>query len=172
MKNLRKVLAILLAALLVLPAFTVYAEGDKSAEKNEDKKEFVGKPIIGVFTIGERDYKNNEVNDMMDAVAYMKGEELMLPIRYIAKVIGYDVQWNAKTRTIILSDNDNIIEFYVDSKILRVNKQKIDIEPNFEVRDGRTYVSISNIRDLLELSKNKEILWDEEAKTISLILKK
>ncbi|MFR1324065.1 MAG: copper amine oxidase N-terminal domain-containing protein [Ezakiella massiliensis] len=109
---------------------------------------------------------------MMDAAAYMKGEELMLPIRYIAKVIGYDVQWNAKTRTIILSDNDNIIEFYVDSKILRVNKQKIDIEPNFEVRDGRTYVSISNIRDLLELSKNKEILWDEEAKTISLILKK
>lgn len=172
MKNLRKVLAFLLAALLVLPAFTIYAEGDKSAEKNEDKKEFVGKPIVGVFTIGEMDYKNNEVNDMMDAAAYMKGEDLMLPIRYIAKVIGYDVQWNAKARTIIISDNENIIEFYADSKILRVNKQKIDIEPNFEVRDGRTYVSISNIKDLLELSDNKEILWDQEAKTISLILKK
>lgn len=172
MKNLRKVLAFLLAALLVLPAFTIYAEGDKSAEKNEDKKEFVGKPIVGVFTIGEMDYKNNEVNYRMDAAAYMKGEDLMLPIRYIAKVIGYDVQWNAKARTIIISDNENIIEFYADSKILRVNKQKIDIEPNFEVRGGRTYVSISNIKDLLELSDNKEILWDEEAKTISLILKK
>lgn len=172
MKNLRKVLAFLLAALLVLPVFTIYAEGDKSAEKNEDKKEFVGKPIVGVFTIGEMDYKNNEVNYRMDAAAYMKGEDLMLPIRYIAKVIGYDVQWNAKARTIIISDNENIIEFYADSKILRVNKQKIDIEPNFEVRDGRTYVSISNIKDLLELSDNKEILWDQEAKTISLILKK
>ncbi len=172
MKNLRKVLAFLLAALLVLPAFTIYAEGDKSAEKNEDKKEFVGKPIVGVFTIGEMDYKNNEVNYRMDAAAYMKGENLMLPIRYISKVIGYDVQWNAKARTIIISDNENIIEFYADSKILRVNKQKIDIEPNFEVRDGRTYISISNIKDLLELSDNKEILWDQDAKTISLILKK
>lgn len=172
MKNLRKVLVVLLAALLVLPAFTSYAEDGMSAKKVEEKNDFVEKPIIGVFTIGEMDYVNNEVNDIMDAVAYMKGEEVMLPIRYIAKAIGFDVQWNTKTRTIIISDNENIIEFYVDSKILRVNNQKIDIKPNFEVKGGRSYASISNIRDLLDLSENKEIVWDKEANKVSLILKK
>ncbi|MEQ2401880.1 copper amine oxidase N-terminal domain-containing protein, partial [Peptoniphilus hominis (ex Hitch et al. 2025)] len=52
---------------------------------------------------------------MMDIAPFIEGDRTMLPIRFVAEALGFNVQWDNENRTVILIDKENVVKIPVDT---------------------------------------------------------
>jgi len=68
---------------------------------------------------------------------------MYVPLRTISDKFGYNIKWEAKHRTITISNNKDSIQFQFDSKIILLNNKTtitMDVEPL--IIDDMTFVPI------------------------------
>ncbi|MEQ2401558.1 stalk domain-containing protein, partial [Peptoniphilus hominis (ex Hitch et al. 2025)] len=46
----------------------------------------------------------------MDIAPFIEGDRTMLPIRFVAEALGFNVQWDNENRTVILIDKENVVK--------------------------------------------------------------
>ena len=96
----------------------------------------------------------------MDIAPFIYQSRTMLPIRFVAESLGFMVSWDAKTKTVYLSDKENIIQIPVETNNIIVNGNTFvsDVKPM--IKNNRTMLPVANVARALGLQDGKDILWD------------
>ena len=87
-KSFKRVLTLTLALLMLLTPMNVFA-------KRHQKRDI---PLNGII-----------VNDHIvfsDVAPYIKKNRTFVPIRFIAEELGFDVKWDAKAKTVTMTEGD------------------------------------------------------------------
>ena len=105
----------------------------------------------------------------LDAIPYIKDGRTMLPVRFIAEVLGFKVDWVRETRTVVLKDNETVVEIQVDKNQIKVNGIAYESDVKPEIKNSRTMMPIANIARALGLKDGTDILWDNAAKKVTII---
>ena len=107
----------------------------------------------------------------MDVEAYIKEGRTMLPVRYVAESLGYDVTYIDRNRSAVITDGKDVITIYLDSAKYTVNGVEKTFEVKPEIRNDRTMLPIAEIARALGLShgtkgSGKNIEWDNSTRTV------
>ena len=155
---------------IVYPGWYHEVERPKSIEEKKINSVVIDWKIQ--LTIG-KDLLHKEINGVesnikMDIAPYIKDGRTMLPIRYVAEGLGFDVKWIESTRTVVLLDGTTKVEIPVDTDKIIVNGTAYtgDVKP--EIKKGRTMLSIANIARALGLQDGKDIIWNDKSKTVTI----
>ncbi|NLY19909.1 MAG: hypothetical protein GXZ08_01290 [Tissierellia bacterium] len=155
-----------------------HIEDKKDEDKIKEYKDFV------VFQIG-KDYYNiisngKKTTVYMDAKAFIEKDRTILPIRYMAYALGFNVEYNDEKREAIFSNRDNpalpkkTLKLNIDSGVMQDTDGNIynsDTKPlNI---DGRIHVSITNIAKAfgathgnIDDGVDNTIEWDSKNKAV------
>ena len=150
----------------------IYPSWYYANETPEPKKEPVKIDRKIVLTIGtnvvDRGLNGISTDIIMDVAPYIKEGRTMLPVRYVAEGLGFDVEWIESTRTVVLLDGTTKVEIPVDTDKIIVNGTVYtgDVKP--EIKKGRTMLSIANIARALGLQDGKDIIWNDKSKTVTI----
>lgn len=122
------------------------------------------------FTIGSKEYEVT-MDDVvtkgeMDVEPYIKDGRTMLPIRYVAEALGFDVEWDEANRTVILTDKENKVVIPVDTNKIIVNGKTYESDVKPEIVIDRTMLPIANIARALGLVDGEDIIWNEETREV------
>lgn len=104
----------------------------------------------------------------MDVAPFMYQDRLMVPIRFVAQALGFTVDWNHETRTAILTNGDTVVEMPVGTNIIRVNGQYHESDVPSMIHSDRTMLSLGNVARALGLRDGVDLLWDQEAKVVTI----
>lgn len=122
------------------------------------------------LTIGQKDYEviigDVVTKGEMDVEPYIKDGRTMLPIRYVAEALGFDVEWDEANRTVILTDKENKVEIPVDTNKIIVNGKTYESDVKPEIVKDRTMLPIANIARALGLVDGEDIIWKEATKEV------
>ena len=77
---------------------------------------------IGKGTI-DRNINGVDSKIKMDVAPYIKDGRTMFPVRYLAEALGFDVEWNRSTRTVVLKNNSTRVEIPVGTNKIIVMEQ-------------------------------------------------
>ena len=119
--------------------------------------------------IMEKSVNGIEEKITMDVAPFIIDGRTMLPIRFVAEALGFNVQWINETRTVLLTDKDNVITIPVDTNKIVVNGKVYESDVKPVIKNGRTMLPIANIARALGLKDGTEILWDEVSRKVTII---
>lgn len=102
----------------------------------------------------------------MDVAPFIANNRTMLPIRFVAEALGFKVEWDDHTRTVILTDKDNVVRIPVDTNKIIVNGKEFESDAKPILRNNRTMLPIGNIARALGLVDGKDIIWDAKSKEV------
>ena len=102
----------------------------------------------------------------MDIAPFIEGDRTMLPIRFVAEALGFNVQWDNENRTVILIDKENVVKIPVDTNQIIVNGKVYESDVKPVIRNDRTMLPIANIARALGLKDGKDIFWNGNTKEV------
>ncbi len=116
----------------------------------------------------------------MDVKAYIKDNRIMLPVRYAAYTLGFNVEYDDSKREAIFSNKENTalpkktLRLNIDTGVMKDSQGNIyhsDTKP--VIINGRIHASISNIAKAFNAScgdirdeKDQSIEWDNSRKAV------
>lgn len=139
---------------------------------------------FSVFQVG-KDYYNvikdgKKTTVYMDVKAYIQDDHIMLPIRYTAYTLGFNVEYDDNKREAIFSNKENIVlpkktlRLNIDTGVMKDSDGNIyhsDTKP--VIINGRVHASISNIAKAFNATcgdikdgKDQSIEWDNNKKAV------
>lgn len=156
----------------------------KEQEKQHDKKQVKDEKEFAVFQVDKNFYniinKDGKTTVYMDVKTYVNQGRTMIPVRYIAYTLGFNVEYDNSTREAIFSNKENNIlakktlRLNIDTGIMKDSDGKVynsDVKP--VIINGRIHASISNIAKAFGAShgdikdgKNQTIEWDNARKAV------
>ena len=122
------------------------------------------------LVIGSKELRKSidgiEERIMMDIAPFIEGNRTMLPIRFVAESLGFNVQWDNESRTVILIDKENVVKIPVDTNQIIVNGKVYESDVKPVIRNNRTMLPIANIARALGLKDGKDIFWNGNTKEV------
>ena len=103
---------------------------------------------------------------VMDVEPFISNNRTMLPIRFVAEALGFKVEWDDPTRTVILTDKDTVVKIPVDTNQIIVNGTVFESDVKPILKSNRTMLPIANIARALGLVDGKDIIWDGTTKEV------
>lgn len=155
---------------IVYPGYWYNIEAPKpKEEKSVTKMEMDWKLelVIGIGTI-DRDINGVDSKIKMDVAPYIRDGRTMLPIRYVAEALGFDVEWIRSTRTVVLRNSNTRVEIPVDTNKIIVNGTVYTSDVKPEIKNNRTMLPIANIARALGLKDSKDIIWNSKSKMVTI----
>ena len=144
------------------------------------------KPLtdLAVFPVGKNFYNvvqnGQKTTVYMDVKTFISGNRTMLPIRYIAYTLGFNVEYDNFTREAIFSNTENsalakkTIRVNIDTGLMKDSYSNVfasDVRP--VLINNRIHASIANIARMFEASQgaiedgiNQTIEWDSARKAV------
>ncbi len=139
---------------------------------------------LAIFPVGRNYYNviqnNQKTTVYMDVKSFISGNRAMLPIRYIAYTLGFNVEYDSITREAIFSNTENsalakkTIWVNIDTGLMRDSAGRIyssDVRP--VLINNRIHASIANIARMFEASQgtiedgiSQTIEWDNARKAV------
>lgn len=124
-----------------------------------------------VFTLNKTSWTKNRVSQTMDAAPLIKDGRIYIPIRYVAYALNIDsgkVTWDAKSKSAIIYDGNNVIKVPLGSKTMTVNGTNQAMEAAAFSKNGRVYIPISQVAKAFS---GVNMQWDNTQKQITIIRK-
>lgn len=116
------------------------------------------------FTIGSMKAYKGEEEILMDIAPYIEEPGFtMVPMRYVAQGFGLeeqDIVYNKEQGTITLFAGNRIIQLTKGSNIAIVNSGQVEMQVPVIIKNGRTFVSVSEVGKLLGVKAS----WDNTTK--------
>ena len=139
---------------------------------------------LAVFPVGKNFYNvvqnNQKTTVYMDVTTFISGNRTMLPMRYIAYALGFNVEYDSITREAIFSNTENsslvkkTIRVNIDTGLMRDSDGRIyasDVRP--VLINNRIHASIANIARMFNASQgtiedgiSQTIEWDNARKAV------
>lgn len=145
--------------------------GNESSTNNTSSTESANGAIK--LKIGSKEMIKNvdgaDQKTMMDAAPFVNKGRTMVPLRYVAEALGLEVKMDTASRSVVLSNADKKIQIPLNSLKMMANDKEVMSDVLPIVKEGRTYLSISNIGKALGLESGKNLIWDAKTKEITVI---
>ena len=103
---------------------------------------------------------------VMDVEPFISNNRTMLPIRFIAEALGFEVEWDNTNRTVILKDKDTLVKIPVDTNQIIVNGSVFESDVKPILKNDRTMLPFANIARALGLVDGKDIIWNGVTKEV------
>ncbi len=97
-----------------------------------------------------------------DSDPYIEDSRTLVPIRFIAEALGYKVDWENATRTVIIDDGVNVITMQIENNTASFNGKQIQLNKGPAIRNGRTYIPVRDVAETL----GKYVDWDNDNFTV------
>ena len=156
----------------------------KEQDKQQDKKQVKDEKEFAVFQVDKNFYNiikdGKKTTVYMDVKAYIKDNRIMLPVRYAAYTLGFNVEYDDSKREAIFSNKENTalpkktLRLNIDTGVMKDSQGNIyhsDTKP--VIINGRIHASISNIAKAFNAScgdirdeKDQSIEWDNSRKAV------
>lgn len=98
----------------------------------------------------------------LDTDPYIENGRVLVPVRGVLESLGYTIQWNAHTRTVLAMKESVDISLPVNSTAVTVNNESVTIDVPAKLNEGRTFVPL---RFLAEYS-GADVQWDAQTSTV------
>lgn len=108
---------------------------------------------------------NTNIDDSSDTVPVIIGERTFVPVRAIIEAFGGNAEWDAPSRTVTLSMNDDIINLTVGSNIGYLNKTPYVLDTVPVIINERTMLPIRFIAEGFNLG----VGWNDMSKTVFIV---
>ncbi len=118
------------------------------------------------FVINSTQFVQDGKSLTMDAAPFIQEGRTMLPLRYLAQALGLKVEWDASSKTAKLVSENKEIVVPINSLVMNVNGQEVQSDVLPLLKNGRVYLSISNIAKALGLEVGTNLVWNEETKEV------
>ncbi|KQL49005.1 copper amine oxidase [Brevibacillus choshinensis] len=105
---------------------------------------------------------NKKAIVFLDQKPVIRDSRTLVPIRPIAESLGFDVDWNEKTRTVTINKGTNNVRLVVTQKIAKKNGQTINLDVPAQIINQRTMVPVRFIAEALSYNVN----WDQATQTV------
>jgi len=111
----------------------------------EIPEEVVISPAAGTILVNGKELPKNENNKVynVNAVAY-------LPLRSVIEALGYDLSWNAFTKSVNLQKGEKIVSLQIGSRGYMRDKERIVLENVPRLVGGKTLVPLDFFKDVME----------------------
>lgn len=140
-----KKLASLVLAIALVPVAAFSASAAPSPETATIKVEYNKKQIV-----------------FPDQKPVIRSSRTLVPIRPIAESLGFEVEWDEKTRTVTINKGTNHVRLVVSQKIAKKNGQTINLDVPAQIINQRTMVPVRFIAEALTYNVN----WDQATQTV------
>lgn len=129
------------------------------------------------FTIGQKSYVQTiddvVVTKYMDVAPYITNGRTMLPVRYVAESLGYDVSFDDKTKNAVFIKGDSSLIVNLNSRDFFVKGQKHTFSVDPVTVDGRIMLPVSELGKALGLThgnagEGKNIEWNELLRSVTI----
>lgn len=92
---------------------------------------------------------------------------VMVPVRFVVEQLDADVEWNAETRQVTITDplSGNVTVLTIDSTSASVNGKTVTLEKPAALVEGSTYLPVRFVAE--EVMKAK-VGWDPNTQTVSI----
>lgn len=172
-----KILAAILALSIIMMPTVSFAEEDPWA--NFGEKQIV--EIYAVFKIGEKGYtmvRGGMASEYeTDTAPFIKNDRTMLPMRTIGEILEMDVNFDKEKRIATFSKEEDKLNYRIDINIdtgeVKVNGNQFkNIKDFLEIRDGRIYISIFKITEILKYTPEETVslAWNNGTKEVFVYL--
>ena len=116
----------------------------------------------------------------MDITPIISKGRTMVPLRYVAEVIGAEVKWDAETRTASFTKNGLTASIQIDGdEIVLSNGKTIKMDSKPLIVKDRMLVSVVNLANVFGLTngneqdkKDQDIEWNQEVRTVTVYVKR
>lgn len=75
-----------------------------------------------------------------DVQPVIEGDQVYLPVRAVAEALGADVAWDAKTETVTVTKNAQVISIDLNQNLVLVNGKEFSLDVPVKMVDGRAMV--------------------------------
>ena len=99
-----------------------------------------------------------------DTAPYLDNGRVLVPMRGILESLGYTVEWQNDTRSVLATNNDTRILMPLGSKTVTVNNKSVSVDAPAKLVSGRTLVPL---RFLAEYC-GAEVVWNNTEKTVTI----
>lgn len=136
---------------------------------------------INKFTIGSKTFTriiDTKVStEYMDVDPYITNGRTMLPIRFVAQALGYEVTFDDTTKNALFAKGDTSLVMNLKSRDFYVNGKKHTLSVDPVTVNGRIMLPISELGTALGLShgnigEGKNIEWDGTNRVVIVQIKK
>ena len=97
-----------------------------------------------------------------DSKPYIEDSRTLVPIRFVAEALGYDVEWIDSTRTVILSKGPEKIIMVIGSKSATHNGKNTTLYKEPQLKDSRTFIPVRDVAERF----GKNVDWDQKNWTV------
>lgn len=132
-----------------------------------------------VFMIDSNKYAQATNKDTkiykMDVSPFIRNSKTMLPLRYVANVLGADVNWSDRTRTATFTKDGIEAKINIDEgKTIKVGGKSVELSAKPEIVQDRIFVPLTDISKVFEVSNgntddgiNQDIEWNKDNRTVT-----
>ncbi len=112
----------------------------------------------------------NEKEVIPDTYPEIYNDRTLVPIRSIVEELGYNVEWDAQTRTVKIENEKTMLELIIgDFSMNKTDKstkkvEKISLDIPAIIASDRTYLPLRAVGEAL----NCDVLWDGATRTINI----
>lgn len=105
------------------------------------------------------DYLASDVRPFLN-----KDNRVMVPFRAIGEKLGAQVEWEASTRTAVLTIEDITVRVPVNKQAIDVNGTEQQIDTFAIIKEGRTFIPLRAVSQAL----GAEVGWEQGTKTVNI----
>lgn len=106
---------------------------------------------------------NGELIDFETANPVVKDSRTLIPLRGLFEKMGYDIDWEPKTKAAILTRDGNTISIRANKEYITVNNIQIETDVPAQIIDGYMMIPLRVVAD----STGATVDWDAETKIVS-----
>jgi ketosteroid isomerase-like protein len=104
----------------------------------------------------------DEAEVKFEAAPVIEGGSALVPFKTIFEKLGFEVKWDAKSRTVTGKKANVTIELQIGSKTLIVNGQKKKLQAAPKIVKGVTLIPLRLVAE----ASDREVSWDAKTRTV------
>jgi len=118
------------------------------------------------FVIGSNIYEIGGIPYVMDAVPYIKDSRSYVPMRYLAQMIGAEIEWSEADQTVTLTkEGETEVVFTIGSTSYTVNGEAMTADVAPEIVNDRSFLPARFAAEAF----GAQVGWDEATQTVIII---
>ncbi|MBC7876509.1 MAG: copper amine oxidase N-terminal domain-containing protein [Anaerolineales bacterium] len=125
---------------------------------------FITTLCLPIHTFADTNIKVMLNNQYMtfETAPFIENERTLIPLRAIAEALNIKIDWDAKTKTVIATKEDRIIELKIGNTNAVINGMKIGLDAPAQIIKDRTFVPLR----FLSESLGANVQWYANSNTI------
>jgi len=109
---------------------------------------------------------NGKAVSFPDQSPVVQNERTLVPVRFVAEALGYDVTWNQADNSVVIDDGKIVL--YIGTNRAKISGKTVTLDVKSNVIQNRTMVPLRVVAETLDCSVD----WISETKTVLVNAKK